>query len=406
MQLSFSEGDYLKIGYEIGDRYFEEQGIFLGQEGDMLMLDVGDGETASIKDSKIVSIRRMKRSQEPPAEQTPAAPAPAPTAVELPAQSAAETPQPAAEQAQPATKQAPAAETPQPATEQPVAAETPQPTAEQEPAATLAAAQTAVAAAVQEQPAAHTPAPGTSVPAPASESVELLQEGYRYDFEREVRCMASLTEAERKQWLELFDRQEYRRLSKLVKESESAHSQEADGLRQMLRYLENTQTRYAKNTLINDGSWLYRGMIAIGVEHNVPRAYRFFMTSVKTETAHLKTAVYRSAVLYSIAGNQPRAVEVCKELIQYARKIEPAFDQCVCWKVMLEIFKNGEEWENYSECLFHLVEASYEHVRACINSIAKFTPELVRHGFYEDALELLALGVIRKLGFVDLLYLI
>ena len=69
MQLSFSVGEYLKIGYEIGDRYFEEQGIFLGQEGDMLMLDVGDGETASIKDSKIVSIRRMKRSQEAAAEQ-------------------------------------------------------------------------------------------------------------------------------------------------------------------------------------------------------------------------------------------------------------------------------------------------------------------------------------------------
>lgn len=402
MQLSFSEGDYLKIGYEIGDRYFEEQGIFLGQEGDMLMLDVGDGETASIKDSKIVSIRRMKRSQEPPAEQTPDAPAPAPTAVEPPAQ--------------PATEQASAAKTPETAStptavEPPAqsAAETPQPTAEQEPAATLAAAQTAVAAAVQEQPAAHTPAPGTSVPAPASESVELLQEGYRYDFEREVRCMASLTEAERKQWLELFDRQEYQRLSKLVKAAESAHSQEVDVLWRMLRYLENTQTRYAKNTLINDGSWLYRGMIAIGVEHNVPRAYRFFMTSVKTETAHLKTAVYRSAVLYSIAGNQPRAVEVCKELIQYARKIEPAFDQCVCWKVMLEIFKNGEEWENYSECLFHLAEASYEHARACINSIAKFTPELVRHGFYEDALELYRMALDMGLGngriYLHLLYL-
>lgn len=133
------------------------------------------------------------------------------------------------------------------------------------------------------------------------------------------------------------------------------------------------------------------------------------MTSVKTETAHLKTAVYRCAVLYSIAGNQPRAVEVCKELIGYARKIEPAFDQCVCWKVMLEIFKNGEEWENYSECLFHLAEASYEHIRACVNSIAKFTPELVRHGFYEDALELyrmaLAMGLDDGRIYLHLLYL-
>ena len=174
--------------------------------------------------------------------------------------------------------------------------------------------------------------------------------------------------AERKQWLELFDRQGYQRLANLVKEavecrregardqetersqgrvpnSDTAHSQDVGVLWRMLRYLAETQERYAKNTLINDGSWLYRGMIALGVERNVPRAYRFFMTSVKTETAHLKTAVYRCAVLYSIAGNQPRAVEVCKELIGYARKIEPAFDQCVCWKVMLEIFKNGEEWE-------------------------------------------------------------
>ena len=383
MQLSFSVGEYLKIGYEIGDRYFEEQGIFLGQEGDMLMLDVGDGETASIKDSKIVSIRRMKRSQEPASVQTPASTAPEqpaaetpqPAAVEPPAQSVTETPQPAAEQSA-------AAESPQPA------AETPQPTAEQA-SATLTAAQPAVIK--------------------AAESVELLQEGYRYDFVSEVQQLTFLTEAERKQWLELFDRQEYRRLSKLVKESESTHSQEADGLRQMLRYLAETQERYAKNTLINDGSWLYRGMIAIGVERNVPRAYRFFMTSVKTETAHLKTAVYRSAVLYSIAGNQPRAVEICKELIQYARKIEPAFDQCLCWKTMLEIFKNGEEWENYSECLFHLAEASYEHAKACLNSIAKYTPELVRHGFYGDALELYRMALDMRLGngriYLHLLYL-
>ena len=430
MQLSFSVGEYLKIGYEIGDRYFEEQGIFLGQEGDMLMLDVGDGETASIKDSKIVSIRRMKRSQEPASVQTPASTAPEqpaaetpqpaaveppaqpaadqasaakkaePAAVEPPAQSVTEMPQPAAEQSAAAESPQPAAETPQPAAETPQpAAETPQPTAEQA-SATLTAAQPAVIK--------------------AAESVELLQEGYRYDFESEVQHLTFLTEVERKQWLELFDRQDYQRLSQLVKETverrqnsvpnmEIAHSQEASVLRRMQGYLAETQERYVKNTLINDGSWLYRGMIAIGVERNVSRAYRFFMTSVKTETAHLKTAVYRCAVLYSIAGNQPRAVEICKELIQYARKIEPAFDQCVCWKVMLEIFKNGEEWENYSECLFHLAEASYEHVRACINSIAKFTPELVRHGFYEDALELYRMALDMGLGngriYLHLLYL-
>ena len=34
MQLSFNKGEYLKIGYEIGNRYFEEQGIDTEQAED------------------------------------------------------------------------------------------------------------------------------------------------------------------------------------------------------------------------------------------------------------------------------------------------------------------------------------------------------------------------------------
>ncbi|MBE5825842.1 MAG: hypothetical protein E7307_04310 [Butyrivibrio sp.] len=155
----------------------------------------------------------------------------------------------------------------------------------------------------------------------------------------------------------------------------------------LIQFLTEAAERAEEERIVNDGTDLYKGIIISKAEMDPDKASYYLRRAVEKGGPRLKTAIYRSLVVYFKAGDVEKAADVAEELIERTRQVVPEEDQTIIWKTMLNLFSATGRQKIYEKTLFDLIHASQSHIVACINATLKFVAPLEDEGDPETAME-------------------
>ncbi|MCR5155684.1 MAG: procyclic acidic repetitive family protein, partial [Butyrivibrio sp.] len=206
-------------------------------------------------------------------------------------------------------------------------------------------------------------------------------------FEKQLSGVFAPSEEVYKLCLSAVDDLRYRDAIKVLSDALPDMQDKKEGCEALIQFLTEAAERAEDERIANDGTDLYKGIIISKAEMDPDKASYYLRRAVEQGGPRLKTAIYRSLVVYFKAGDVEKAADVAEELIERTRQVVPEEDQTIIWKTMLNLFSATGRQKIYEKTLFDMIHASQSHIVSCINATLKFVAPLEEEGNPETVRE-------------------
>ncbi len=214
-----------------------------------------------------------------------------------------------------------------------------------------------------------------------------LAEGTFFDFEKSLAGFNSLSDEEKRECIDKFNKQEYIYVLNYLK-NKLCNEEDRKLQEDLVEYLKQVIEKYdlSKNDLIQYDSLFFKGIVASKIECNLDKGFNYFVQSFVANPENKKSAIYRGIMTYLSSKNIDRAAEVCDYLLKELKTVEPQYDQAICLKTILIVYQNKKDWNKYLDVLEYLVAISQNHVTACSNLILKYLA-IVEKEYIDERIE-------------------
>ena len=224
---------------------------------------------------------------------------------------------------------------------------------------------------------------------------ENIVQGYptsTFSFNEELDKIPVIDVSDKEYLITMFDSQNYYEVVNCLVAIYRKGNHDAD-LSTLIMYVTDVIERKEENDKltktkrIDTTNNVGKGFYSFQIEQDSRKSLKYFLAALNEKEEPLKTIIYRILINYSNLGMNDEAYDFAKKAIYLIDNIEPEFDRANPLKIILNVFYDREDWNNYIIALKKYDSSTVSHTVSHYNNMMKLIAPLVAVGKEKDAEE-------------------
>ena len=213
-----------------------------------------------------------------------------------------------------------------------------------------------------------------------------------FSFEKKLDEIGFISDTDKEYLITMFNSRNYYEVTLSLLDNYNNHKGDAP-LATLIWYLIDVIERKEKNDRlpdaqkINTSNNLGMGFYSYQIEQDSEKALAYFLKALDSREQPMKTVIYRILVSYDNLRWTEEEYEFAKRAIELTDQIEPPFDRANPLKIILTNLQDNNDWDNYVLALRKYDSATITHPVSHYNNMMKLISPLVLHERERDAEE-------------------